>query len=139
MNGCLGTIHNSCSGGMAYSVCIQYEKEPPAISSLRGKCNNLEQVIGDIYSIIDKGMNTDKLGKSCLKYPKGKEVGNVLEVFEKEICNLKDKNSKGINNICEMSIEECGFDLTGLIDKCTGVKPKTLGELLNILISKHNE
>ena len=140
MNGCLGTIHNLCSGETVYAVCVQYRKEPPKISNLKGKCNSVEDVLEDIYSIIDKGISTEGLGEKCLDYGKDKTLNSVMKTFENEICNLKNSNKRGgINNVCEMSIEECGFDLTGLIDKCTGVKPKTLGELLNILISKHNE
>lgn len=138
MSGCIGQIRIACSGEEIMAPCVRYEEELPKISSLKGVCNNIEDTTKDIYNILNENLNLDKLGKKCLKYNNDPKLIDILLKQEEEICNLKNRENKqgNMDSICTMSIEDCGLDLTGLVDKCTGVKPKTLGELLVIIIDK---
>lgn len=140
MNGCIPQIHTICSGPETQAQCVRYTKETPEVSKLSGTCNSVDTVLTDVYSILDKNINFKGLGEGCIKYKNDPNLRDILLKQESEICELKGrKQSTGESgSICSASIEDCGLDLTGLVDKCTGVKPKTLGELLVILIDKVN-
>lgn len=137
LTGCLDNIHNLCEGEEFNAKCVKYQKEPPKISKLKGTCNSVHSIVTDIYDILSEGFDYSGLGERCLKYGAKINLNSVLKVHEQEICDIKQQiKEKNIGSICAMSITDCGLDLTGLVDKCTGMPPSTLGELLQILISK---
>lgn len=138
MNGCIDRIRTICSGEEIMSPCVRYEKEVPSISKLKGTCNSIEDTTEDIYKILEENLKLDGLGGKCIKYKNDPKIIDILLKQEEEICKLKEAQltKYNPNNVCTMSIEDCGLDLTGLVDKCTGVKPKTLGELLIIILDK---
>lgn len=136
MNGCIPHISNRCSGTEVMAPCVTYEGNIPESSKLTGGCVNLEQVVEDLYETVDSMADLKDVGERCITY-KDKTVPTVIAELEKEICLLKESNNRGVEfDLCTADITNCGFDLSGLVDSCTGVQPKTFGELIRTIIEQ---
>ncbi len=125
-------------GEIVLSQCVDYELEVPNISSLEGSCNSIEDTTKDIYEILDKNLDTSGINTQCLDLPQDSPIKDILGKVITKVCT--DQGGRGVDfDICTVSIEGCGLDLRGLDDPCnTDQTPKTLGALLNAIISRLN-
>lgn len=125
------------------SLCTFYGGYIPDDSPLKDSdCVSIEETTEDTYKSIDnikEDINLSSLGQDCLSYNEveaGKPtVLEVSKVFEEEICKLKDFNSKQVESICELPIEDCGLDLRTLVDSCNTV-PETFSDILQVFIDE---
>lgn len=109
---------------------------------INSDCVTIEETTEDIYKTIDsikEDSDLSSLGQDCFSYneadPGKPTILEVSKVFESEICKLKDFNSKQVESICELPIEDCGLDLRTLVDSCNTI-PETFSDILQVLIDE---
>lgn len=141
---CGSKIKQKC-GVQGYSTCIKYEKEVSDWSPLSNEdCLSLEDTVGDLYdeaTRVREEIDLSELGQQCLTYvPNGQvaKVKDILIKYEEEICSLKEQVMElQTTAICDMSVESCGIDLTGLEDSCNN-PIQNLSQLLSYLLLHSN-
>lgn len=140
MNNC-NKIKKTCTDS-TFATCVDYEGDLGQNTKITSDCVTLHQTTEDVYSLIDEILeNTDLtgIGEDCLIYAGEKTFKKIINRYEQEICTLKDevKDLKE-TDLCNRSITECGLELGALVDLC-GYIPATLGELLQVILTKLNE
>ena len=141
---CNDTIKQRC-GAKMYAPCIQYELDIVDWSPLSTEqCVTVEEVIDDLYTHVGdvkEEIDLSLLGLSCLQYVPLNQVAKVKDVllkYETEICTLKAQIVALQNTaICDMSVTQCGLDLTGLTDACDN-PITTVSDLFAYLILHSN-
>lgn len=141
MKKCNAKVKHTC-GSTNYATCINYEGTVNSQSELIDySCLDLEETTQDIYNQLEQ-LDLSELGNECLEYVKEDnkiKLISALLVYEKEICELKDKiENLETKSLCEMSISECGLDLKCLQLPCD-TQINTVKDLFQALIDKSCE
>lgn len=140
--GCGGyDITNTC-GDIFYATCTMYQTELPEWSEITG-CVTIEKTTKELYeniTTIYNSIDVEKLGKKCIDYEVDKKDLNasvVLHIFEKELCEIKNKIDSGANPNSYFCSNLNFYDLIDHSD-CDG-KPDNWCELMQFLIDKIKE
>lgn len=87
-------IDNKCFEKV-FSTCVEYEKELPEISKIEKRCYSVEDVIQDLYCLINdlkKENNIETIRLGCLyESEEEKSMQDVLIKLSEEICNIKEE------------------------------------------------
>lgn len=128
---------NTC-GPKQYATCVYYELDVPSISSLTNEdCITIEQATKDLYDLVlqqSQNIDVSSIQTDCLEdLPEDYTIVDVVKAQKEKICELETKVTTLENqDICDLSIENCDLDLTGLVDEC-GDPVTNLGQLLQLL------
>ena len=137
-------MDNYTCGKKYYATCVYYELPIPTISSLANQdCVTIEQTTQDLYQLVEN-LNTN-ISVSGLQLDCFNELPNdftLLDVVQQQankICELESQiETLNTQSICDQSIEDCGLDLTGVLDNCD--EPiTTLGQYLQFVINSINQ
>lgn len=128
---------NTC-GPKQYATCVYYELGVPSISSLTNEdCITVEQTTKDLYDLVSQqfqNIDISTIQLDCLEdLPENFTIVDVVKAQKEKICELQTKITTLENqNICDLSVENCNLNLTGLVDEC-GDPITNLGQLLQLL------
>jgi len=90
-------IKQTC-GSITFSKCTKYEGTLSEHSSLsEDDCLDVEEVIEDLYSIIDgikEEINLENLENTCITFTEPKTVSSVIEQMYNKICEMQNTLSE---------------------------------------------
>jgi hypothetical protein len=133
-------IKNTCTDS-TFATCVDYENNLGENTKITVDCVTLDDTTKDIYDLVDdlfELIDLSNLGESCMPYIGIVTIKSVLQRYEQEICDLKDRVEElETTAICDMPIAGCDFQLGPLVDLCNEV-PVTFGQLLQVMITQIN-
>ena len=102
-------IKYTCSGEAAFAECVNFEGTVSEDSGLFDQnCLSVEQVIEDVYSMIDtinQEIDMSTLGNDCITFTEPKTVSSVVYQMYLKLCALEDTIATQAQTIATMQLE----------------------------------
>lgn len=92
MNNCEDKIKASCPPNSPYAACVRTEVTIPEFSTLTSTCNSIQEVEGDMYTLIGnikEEINLTSITSDCETLPISKTVLTLIQYLIDNVCTQK--------------------------------------------------
>lgn len=89
---CNDKIRHTCPPNSPYASCIRSEVEIPEFSTITSQCRSVDEVLGDVYTLIGnikEEINLSSIASDCETLPTTKTVVTLIEYLINSVCTQK--------------------------------------------------